>query len=124
VMTSFDDILSQPHAVSALRRAFVADRLPHGLIFAGPTGVGKGTAALALATSFLCERPEGDVPCGTCESCRAMAAGAHPDYHVIVKELIRYYDKAGRSKGTTLSIHVIRPELNEKAARKAVMGRG
>ena len=53
-----------------------------------------------------------------------MAGGAHPDYHVIVKELIRFHDKTGKSKGTTLSINVIRPELNEKAARKPVMGRG
>lgn len=123
-MTTFDGILAQDRAIDTLRRAFVADRLHHGLIFAGPTGVGKGTTALALAGLFLCEKPSGDSPCGTCESCRAMAAGAHPDYHVIVKELIRFHDKTGKSKGTTLSINVIRPELNEKAGRKAVMGRG
>jgi DNA polymerase-3 subunit delta' len=68
-----------------LSRAFGADRLPHGLIFGGPIGVGKGTAALALATLFLCEKPKDTKPCGKCQSCVAMAGGSHPDYHVITK---------------------------------------
>ncbi|HEV7301993.1 MAG TPA: DNA polymerase III subunit delta' [Tepidisphaeraceae bacterium] len=123
-MTTFDAILGQDRAVSTLRKAVLADRLPHGFIFGGPIGVGKGTTARALATVFLCERPQGDQPCGQCESCRGMAASSHPDFHVIFKELIRYHDKTGKSKGTTLSIDVIRPELVEKAGRKSVMGRG
>ncbi len=123
-MKTFADILAQDRAIDTLRRAFLADRLPHGLIFAGPTGVGKGTTALALAGLFLCEKPNGDRACEKCESCRAMAGGAHPDYHVIVKELIRYHDKTGKSKGSSLSIHVIRAELNAKAANKPLMGRG
>jgi DNA polymerase-3 subunit delta' len=53
-----------------------------------------------------------------------MAAGNHPDFHVITKELIRYHDKTGKSKGIELSIHVVRPELIEPAGRKANMGRG
>jgi DNA polymerase-3 subunit delta' len=123
-MLTLNDIFGQDAAMTRLRRAFVADRLPHGLIFAGPVGVGKATAARALAGLFLCEKPAGDLPCGQCESCRAMQGNAHPDYHVIIKELIRYHDKTGKSKGIDLSIHVIRPEVVEKAARKAVMGRG
>src|SRR5439155_23785955 len=51
-------------------------------------------------------------------------AGNHPDYHVITKELIRYHDKTGKSKGIDLSIKVIRPELVDAAGRKAAMGRG
>jgi DNA polymerase-3 subunit delta' len=123
-MTTFDDILGQDRAIETLRRAFQAARLPHGLVFGGPAGVGKGTAARALGGLFLCELPKGTNPCGKCAACLAMAAGSHPDYHVITKELIRYYDKSGKSKATTLSIDVIRPELIEKASRKAVMGKG
>src|SRR5687768_9719511 len=123
-MTSFSDIFGQDAALDRLRRAYAADRLPHGLIFAGPVGVGKGTTAAALAALVLCEKPKGDAPCGACGACRAFEAGAHPDYHVLTKELIRYHDKTGKSKGTTLSINVIRPELVEKASRKSVMGRG
>src|SRR6185312_16438132 len=105
-------------------RAYLADRLPHGLIFAGPVGVGKATTARALAALLLCENPKDTTPCGSCSSCTSFAANTHPDYHVVTKELIRYHDKTGKSKGIDLSIHVLRPELIEPAGRKAVMGRG
>jgi DNA polymerase-3 subunit delta' len=121
---TFDDIFGQDAALDTLRRALRADRLPHGLIFAGPAGVGKATTARALAATFLCDSPKGDLPCGRCESCRVLDAGNHPDYHVVTKELIRYHDKTGKSKGVDLSIHVVRPEVVEPAGRKAVMGRG
>src|SRR5208283_1386466 len=65
-----------------------------------------------------------DSPCGKCASCRAFSSGMHPDYHIITKELIRYHDKTGKSKGIDLSINVIRPEVVDKAALKAAMGRG
>jgi DNA polymerase-3 subunit delta' len=123
-MTTWKSIFGQDEALSALRSAYAADRLPHGLTFAGPVGVGKGTTAGVLAQLFLCENPKGDEACGKCESCRVFAAGNHPDFHVITKELIRYHDKTGKSKGIDLSINVIRPELIEKAAMKSAMGRG
>ncbi len=123
-MRTWTDILDQAAAVEQLRRAYAADRLPHGMVFAGPVGVGKATTAAVLATLFLCERPRGDQACGTCASCMAMGADAHPDYHVVTKELIRFHDKTGKSKGIDLSIHVIRPEVVERASRASVQGRG
>jgi DNA polymerase-3 subunit delta' len=119
-----DDVFGQGNAIEWLRSAYRADRLPHGLIFAGPVGVGKATTAKAFGFLFLCENPKNDTPCGACESCRAMNAGMHPDFHVITRDLIRYHDKTGKSKGITLSIEVIRPELVEPAGRKSVMGKG
>jgi DNA polymerase-3 subunit delta' len=123
-MQTLNDIFEQPAAIDQLRRAIAADRLPHGMIFCGPVGVGKATTAAALAALFLCERPAGDRPCQTCASCRAISGNAHPDYHIITKELIRFHDKTGKSKGIDLSINVIRPEVVEKAAMKAGMNRG
>src|SRR5436190_3974844 len=123
-MPSFDDIIGQDAAIASLRAANEAERLPHGLVFGGPVGVGKATTAAALGQLFLCEKPKGAAPCGKCDSCRACASGAHPDYHVITKELIRYHDKTGKSKGIELSIQVLRPELIDKAGRKAVLGVG
>src|SRR5688500_19947215 len=108
---SFDEIFGQDRAIETIRRASEADHLPHGLIFAGPVGVGKATTARALAELFLCEKPKGDGPCGRCESCRAFEAGAHPDYHVITKELIRYHDREGKSKAITLSIEIGRAHV-------------
>ena len=122
--SAFADIFGQDRAIEWLRQAYAAERLPHGLIFAGPVGVGKATTARALAKLFLCEKPKDDQPCGKCESCRVFDAGNHPDYHVITKELIRYHDKTGTSKGIDLSIRVIRPELIEPAGRKPTMGQG
>ncbi|HEX4794148.1 MAG TPA: DNA polymerase III subunit [Humisphaera sp.] len=122
--SSFSNIFGQQSAIDWLQQAYLADRLPHGLIFAGPVGVGKATTAAALGQLFLCEKPTDTIPCGKCESCRAFGANTHPDFHVITKELIRYHDKTGKSKGIDLSIHVLRPELIEPASRKPVMGRG
>ena len=124
LLISLNTIFGQSPAIEWLTSAYLSDRLPHGLIFAGPTGVGKGTTARAMAALFLCENPKSTTPCGHCPSCTVFESGNHPDYHVISKELIRYHDKTGKSKGIDLSIHVIRPELIEPAGRKAVMGRG
>jgi DNA polymerase-3 subunit delta' len=123
-MIRLRDIFGQDEVVANLRGAMGADRLAHGLIFAGPEGVGKATCAGALGAYFLCEKPLADDACGKCESCRAIGAGAHPDYHVITKELARLYDKSGTSKATLLPINVIRYALAEPASRKTVLGRG
>jgi DNA polymerase III subunit delta' len=120
----FDDVLGQTEAVSLLRHLCSQDRLPHALLFAGPAGVGKGTCAAALGAWFLCQKPRGDRPCGTCESCRVIPGGNHPDFHIVAKELMRFHDKTGKSKATLLSIDVIREELVAKAGRTSVMGRG
>ena len=129
-MIGFEQIVGQDAAIQSLLGAYRADRLPHGLIFAGPMGVGKATTAAALAGLFLCEAAKDDRACGVCQSCVAMSAGSagsassHPDYHVITKELARVYDKTGTSKATQLAINVVRYELAAPAARKTVLGRG
>jgi DNA polymerase III subunit delta' len=123
-MKTLNDIFGQEAAIEWLRRAYESDRLPHGLIFAGPVGVGKATTAAALATLFLCRNPHGTQACGECDSCGVFDSGNHPDYHVITRDLIRFHDKTGKSKGIDLSIHVIRPELVDPAGRKTVLGRG
>ena len=64
-----------------------ADRLPHGLMLAGPGGLGKGALAQALASSLLCETPNDDgTACGNCHGCRMFAAGTHPDYQHVTPE--------------------------------------
>jgi len=123
-LSTFSHIFGQSSAIDWLTRAYIADRLPHGLIFAGPAGVGKSTTARALGKLFLCQQPQGAEACGACESCNLIDAGNHPDFHAVTKELIRYHDKTGKSKGISLSIDVVRPELVEPAARKPVMGTG
>lgn len=123
-MPRFVDIFGQDAAVARLQSAYRQDHLPHGLVFAGPEGVGKGTTAAALAMLFLCERPGDAEACGQCDSCRLFPAGTHPDYHRVYKEMIRLYDKTGKSKGVDLGIDVIRNAVIAPASMKAMMNRG
>jgi len=60
-------------------------QLPHALLFAGQSGVGKRELADALATRLLCESAlEPRQPaCGTCPSCVMMASGQHPDFRLL-----------------------------------------
>ncbi len=116
------DIFGQDEAIRQIRQAWQAQRLPHGLIFAGPTGVGKGTTARALASWFLCEDPQADDACGRCNSCHLVGAGTHPDYHLIYRQLIRLTKKD--SKARDLSIDVVREYLLEPASRKSTKGQG
>ena len=62
-------------------RALAAERLPHALVFQGPEGVGKATAARVLAAALLCEEAAPDRrPCATCAACRKVAHRNHPDF--------------------------------------------
>ena len=77
------------HLLELLARAVVRDTLPPSLIFSGPEGVGKQSAALALAQALNCERavawPDdgGRDGCGECAACRRLARGVHADLLVV-----------------------------------------
>jgi DNA polymerase-3 subunit delta' len=80
----FAEIRGQERAVARLRRAWVAGRLPQAYCFAGPSGVGKRTTALALAQAVNCLMPVAggtgaDDACGACVACRKIGGGLHPD---------------------------------------------
>jgi DNA polymerase III subunit delta' len=72
--------------LSGLWRAARASRLPHALLFEGPSGVGKFFAARRFAAGLLCAEGPGD-PCGACGPCKRVASGGwrgnHPDVHVL-----------------------------------------
>src|SRR3954452_7537638 len=74
----FADVVGQDRAVAELRAA--AAKPVHAYLLVGPPGTGKRSAARSFAAALLC--PAGGD--GTCETCRRVLAGAHPD--VIVKE--------------------------------------
>ena len=76
-MTTFADVPEQPEAKRLLEAA-LAERPAHAYLFHGPAGVGKHTAAQALAGALL-----GDP--------RRVDAGTHPDLRVIepLGEMIR-----------------------------------
>jgi DNA polymerase III delta' subunit len=53
------------------------------LLFTGPAGVGKRTAALMLSQATNCSEP-GQRPCGICRSCRAIAQLSYPDLRLLL----------------------------------------
>ncbi len=136
------DIVGQDVAIARLQREIAGSRMPHAYIFAGPAGVGRRTTAVALTKTLLCREPvrQGNsnrfadlpddfsltVPCGQCRDCQMMAAGSHPDFHLIYKELARYHDDPdvrGRVM-QEVGIDVIRSFLIAPTTRRAARGRG
>jgi DNA polymerase-3 subunit delta' len=72
------DIVGQDHAVALLARAATSGRLSHAWLFDGPESVGKRSCALALAVALCCLEAPGK-GCGTCDTCRRIQTGQHPD---------------------------------------------
>jgi len=101
----FRDVIGHRRLVELLARSASRGTLPPSLILAGPSGIGKRLAALAVAQAVNCTRqlsalsfqlsatndeprapsneprassPEPDA-CGTCAACTRIARGVHPD---------------------------------------------
>ena len=95
----FRQLVGHRHLFELLSGAATRGTLPPSLLFAGPDGVGKRAAAIALAQLLNCpERVEVPAPagssrgarskssgaamvdaCGTCPVCRRIARGVHAD---------------------------------------------
>lgn len=76
---TFEQVVGQKHVVETLKRAVIEGRTSHAYLFCGPRGTGKTTMARLLAKALMCEKGPGQLPDGTCEQCRLIAAGEHPD---------------------------------------------
>jgi len=64
-------------------------QLPHALLLSGPRGLGKNDMAAWLAQRLLCvDRSMATEPCGRCQNCELVAAGSHPDLHVLFPEAV------------------------------------
>ena len=74
------ELLGQPKAVNLLQRALSGGRLAHAYLFIGPDGVGKATAARAVAATLLCREEITSAPCSRCPGCLKFASGNHPDF--------------------------------------------
>jgi DNA polymerase III subunit delta' len=120
-------IIGHRRPLELLSRGLANGTLPPSLIFAGPTGVGKRRAAIAVAEVLNCleaardvlagpgDDPEFRLPldaCGTCLSCRRVGRGVHPDVLLVTPAEDR----------TTVSIEQVR-ELNERVGFRPFEGR-
>ena len=75
-------VVGHDEQVTALREAVAGDRVTHAWLFTGPPGIGKLHTARVFAAALNC--PSGGD--GTCETCRRILRGVHPDVHLIVPE--------------------------------------
>ncbi len=78
---SFASIRDQEVPIRLLRNAIDQRRVPNGMLFWGPEGVGKRLTAIEFAKALNCEAPS-DGACGQCLACRKIAHGNHPDLHI------------------------------------------
>ncbi len=136
-----NDTQHQPYAHRQVQRALSRDRIPHAYIFHGPEGVGKETFARGMAQRLLCSNPitrnldDSDaaaiglpaisVGCGACDDCRTVAAGTHPDLHMVYRQLNREHSDATvrKRKGLELGVDVVREFIIDKVARTPQRGR-
>ena len=86
----FRDLMGHRAQQTLLARAISRGALPQSLIFTGPEGVGKRLVAIAVAQRVNCltvptEAPDADA-CGSCNACRRIALGTHPDVVTIEGE--------------------------------------
>jgi len=70
---TFAEVVGQEHVTEPLQQALASGRINHAYLFSGPRGCGKTSSARILARSLNCENGPTPTPCGTCDSCVALA---------------------------------------------------
>lgn len=102
---SLKDIIGQEKAVNILFALIKRQRVASSYLFCGEPGIGKKTAAINFAKALNCRETDfslysGHPPapslengnqgrfdaCDTCDSCRKIDRGVHPDFLLILSE--------------------------------------
>jgi DNA polymerase-3 subunit gamma/tau len=76
---TLEDMVGQVHVTRTLKNALAAGRIHHAFLFTGARGVGKTTAARALARALNCAQGPTAAPCGTCGPCVEILNGTSQD---------------------------------------------
>ena len=69
----------QDKAWRQLTEQFLHQQLPHGLLAAGPKGIGKHEFVWRFVAYLLCMQPTEAGACQACDSCKWLKASTHPD---------------------------------------------
>lgn len=128
----FADLIGQERATAPLRAALAKGALHHAYLFGGPEGVGKATAARALAMAANCEKPvtaQDGLPdaCGKCGPCRKITRDVHPDVLFIAEERAmakagRWEPKAGRAPSKDIVVDQVRDIVDRRLSLRRVEG--
>ncbi|MCK9260813.1 MAG: DNA polymerase III subunit delta' [Azoarcus sp.] len=121
----------QPWLQATWARLIALDgKLPHALLFAGATGLGKRELAEALAARLLCESPLADGhACGRCDACQWRVSGNHPDFYRVVPaaaaeqaEAAEDAPSAEAAGGKAKSSQIVIDQIRELQSALAVTG--
>ena len=111
------ELLGHRRSIRQLWQAAATESLHHAYLFEGAPGVGKHTVAVRLAMLVNCRTDldpaganESERPCGTCPTCRAIAAGTHPD-------VIRLAPSADQAAGT-ITVEQVREVVRQTGYRR------
>lgn len=77
----FKDIIGQNSVKNLLRQTVLDGRVPHAMLFTGPSGVGKLRLAIAYAQYLSCPNRTEEEACGQCPTCLQYSQLQHPDLH-------------------------------------------
>lgn len=102
----------QPHeAFDIVRRSRSNERLPHAYLIVGdPRGDGN-ELSLQIASLLLCT--EGDrAPCGSCDACRRIQSGSHPDVFTLEPE----------KKSRIISVDAMRENMLAWSEKQSFLG--
>ncbi|MFA6030315.1 MAG: hypothetical protein WC969_10710 [Elusimicrobiota bacterium] len=120
---SLASIVGHERPLAALRRLLSTRRLPPALLFAGPRGVGKKKAALALGRALNCLAPamDGD-SCGECDACVQAAKGLDADVRLIDADYQAALLEEDAAKQRTLHVDTVRAAIADVEMR-SLLGR-
>lgn len=108
----------------------------HAWLLQGPSGLGQYELALALVSTWLCEKPSPQGACGQCASCHAISVHTHADLAVLMPETVMLelgwplsekaqdeIDKKARKPSKEIRVDAIRDAV-EFSQRTNARGRG
>jgi DNA polymerase III subunit delta' len=76
----FTGIMGHDNSIALLNRTLASGNIANSYLFEGIEGCGKKMAAIAFVEAVFCG---GSEACGSCPSCRKIAAMQHPDLHLV-----------------------------------------
>lgn len=79
----FRDIIGHKKEIRKIVGMADQGKIPHALLFHGPSGIGKTSVARAFMQYILCSAPQGGDSCGKCPNCLQTASLNNPDVHYV-----------------------------------------